>query len=756
MKALYSLGLLVTAAVLSGCHSDSDSTAQQDAQPPNILFIVLDDVGVDQLQSFGYGGLVAQNEEQRAAFEEMIRQRAPLWDADFSGAAAISPALTPSIDAIADQGVRFRNTWAMPTCSPSRATFFEGRYPFRTNVRNAIVTLDLANSQVSPYEITTPRLLRQKGYVSAVVGKMHLSGSDLNPDNNPLGDDVMRELGWDYFDGYLDGGPYPIDTSAGGVGDSGDYPCGFVPNTRDAANGADQGICHLPGGGESSMSIDDYDTPGQACLEQGGVFVPTGVAAAPDFDLQNGYYTGDWIINNMDGSDDRAAVADSRSRGYRTVLETDRALDWLAQVREQQPDHPWMLSVGYSAIHTPLQPPPRALLPSDAEQTGGYDCTDLSNIRQQRVMTKQMLEAMDHEIRRLLIQSGVARTDGDSLQYDPHSNTVVIIVGDNGTYAPSVRWPFDPTRSKGFPYQTGVWVPLIVAGPMVNQPDRDIGHLVNSTDLYSLFAEIAGIDLEQAVPAERDLDAQSLLPYLTEPVYSSRGSTGIRDVNYTEMGANLAAAPAPPCVIPSYNVCVQIFPQQEVCEDQGGSWYGPGSEVGGVPDSGFDSCCAVNAFLDEEAVDIMPTSQRAIRNAHFKLVQLERPQCEAGEPTGESVLSEEFYSVNEETPVPEIDRAAEDLLADTAPDGLPEDGLDPRANYAALKADITTLLASAAECPGDGNLDQRVDQQDLANWQRFSTSNNGMSSWYDFNHDGHTDEADKAIIDANFGNDCRL
>jgi arylsulfatase A-like enzyme len=59
---------------------------------PNILFIIMDDVGMDQMQAFGYGG-------------------------------ATLPA-TPNITQIADAGIRFRNTWSMPACSTSRAVLF--------------------------------------------------------------------------------------------------------------------------------------------------------------------------------------------------------------------------------------------------------------------------------------------------------------------------------------------------------------------------------------------------------------------------------------------------------------------------------------------------------------------------------------------------------------------------------------------------------------------------------------------------------
>src|SRR5271156_3361678 len=153
-------------------HAESGGPAKQ---RPNILFIVMDDVGIDQMQIFGYGGG--------------------------------TPPLTPNINAIARAGVRFRNVWSMPECSPSRAVFFEGRYPLRTNVSSAILSDDLANSQVSPFEVTTPKMLKKVGYQNALFGKFHLAG----PDNNPFGRGTPHALGWDYFDGFLEGAPYPID-----------------------------------------------------------------------------------------------------------------------------------------------------------------------------------------------------------------------------------------------------------------------------------------------------------------------------------------------------------------------------------------------------------------------------------------------------------------------------------------------------------------------------------------------------------------
>src|SRR5690606_33768973 len=164
----------------SSASASSDPGGVVDVSPPNILFIVMDDAGVDQFEVMGYGGAV--------------------------------PAQTNSINAIANAGVRFRNTWSMPTCSPTRSTFFNGLYPFRSGVQNAIVSKDLANAQLSPYPLTPPKLHKQEaGYASALIVKRHHPGFDLDPRTPPLGDAAWRELAWDYLPGYRDGAPFPID-----------------------------------------------------------------------------------------------------------------------------------------------------------------------------------------------------------------------------------------------------------------------------------------------------------------------------------------------------------------------------------------------------------------------------------------------------------------------------------------------------------------------------------------------------------------
>src|SRR5690606_37630506 len=151
---------------------------------------------------------------------------------------------------------------------------YSGRFAPRTNVNTAIVSIDYANSQLSPFERSFPKVLKDEGYVSAYIGKIHVTGSDVNPANHPFGDEAIHALGFDYFAGYFDGGPRPIDGTAGldNLDSSVEpYTCGYVPLAADHPNGADTGACYQSSGDCEELSADDEDgsVPGKVCLEGG-------------------------------------------------------------------------------------------------------------------------------------------------------------------------------------------------------------------------------------------------------------------------------------------------------------------------------------------------------------------------------------------------------------------------------------------------------------------------------------------------------
>src|SRR6185436_1065589 len=130
-----------------------------------------------------------------------------------------------------------------------------------------------------------------------------------------------------------------------------------------------------------------------------------------------------------------------------------------------------------------------------------------------------MLYSMDQEIGRLLVGAGLAtRSASGQLQYTPAAtDTMIVLVGDNWTYLYNVKFPYDQLRAKSTPYQTGVCAPMVVAGPMVRSPGREVTNMVNAVDLFQLFGEIAGLDVHSLVPASHILDCQPVLPYLTNP-----------------------------------------------------------------------------------------------------------------------------------------------------------------------------------------------------------------------------------------------
>jgi len=653
------------------------------------------------------------------------------------------------MDAVAEAGVKFRNTWGMPVCSPSRAAILTGRYPLRTGLYQAIGPDDLANAQISPYEITAPMLLKSAGYESGMFGKFHLAG----PEHNQAGDGTPKVLGWDYFHGWI-ALPGAIDTTAGGVAaDDKPLACGFVPGEK--AGGVDTGACYYPNNSCQPMSrtSDSQDAPGLQCLDSGGVFVPeqeckTKRPSFVNFDLENAYYVSPLVIVDK-GEVESVPFSDPRARGYRTRIEADAAIKWINA--RAGSDTPWMATVAFTSAHTPLQPPPSSLIPDVGH--GHTDALDCSDTLQGRVLQNRMTEAMDHEFGRLMVETGLASRNADgTLAYHPESsNTVVVVVTDNGTLGYSVKAPFDGQRSKGTAYQTGVWVPMFIAGPHVVQPGRNVEHMVNQVDLFQLFADLAGVDVHEAVP--RTVDSAPLLPYLRNPRQES-----LRSINFTMngYGAQANGQRYAPCVI-TESSCSQIPVSKSVCEDNQGVWWGPGYEHESVIDNGgagYQSCGEVNQALfkrDRPMVSIQPEINMAIRNDHYKLVQLTVQHYDEGTDIISTRENQELYRINLATPIPLLDAADDNLLGDQPLTG------PAKLAYDQLSAKLQAILDSEPECPGDGNKDGKVDQTDMDNWRNIAQTW-GLSSVYDFYIDGVldglTNDRDAMVIQQNMGKTC--
>ena len=713
MKAniLKIFGLLLACSLLLSCGGSSSggSSGANANSTPNILFVIMDDVGIDQMASFGYD---ANNQ----------------------------PSM-PNLLTVARSGVRFRNTWSMPECSPGRASMFVGRFPLRTNIYGAIGQDDLANSQISPYDMTTPKLLKQANYESGLFGKFHLAG----PDNNPAGNGTPGVLGWDYFYGWIGGLPASIDTTAGGVAASGTYSCGFVTGEVSGACYQSNGSCSVIATGNLTGGV-----PGKRCAMGGGIFVPnTTCSSTPpnnlNFGIQNAYYVSPLVINEG-GTVTEVPTTDPRNRGYRTTIEADAAISW---INNRSGNKPWMATVSFSSAHTPLQQAPIGLAPNAGAAADALDC---KNSTQQRLIQNQMTEAMDTEFGRLLVETGLASRGKDGkLVYDPKAkNTMIIIVGDNGTLGGSVKLPFNPKLAKGTAYQTGVWVPLIASGPLVVQPDREVNHMVNMVDTYQLFGEIAGLNVPTLVP--RVIDSAPLLPYLTNANQSS-----IRTVNFTQGSYNIQANGGRngPCVF-SGSTCSQIPISKSVCEDNNGAWWGPGFDTTGanaVPvtpghssSQGYQSCCQVNQAkykLGQSQITIVAETSTGIRNDNYKIVQNTTQQYNSSTDSCSNVITNEFYQIDQAAPLPKLDNPG------SANQLNPASSSTLMAIYNNLMSQLNSILASQPPCPGDANMDGQVNAEDLSIWQRLLSW--ALSSIADFNFDGLTNNADGQMIRSNTG-----
>ena len=128
---------------------------------PNILMILVDDLGYGDLSSYGATDLK-----------------------------------TPHIDGLVSAGIRFDNFYAnCPVCSPTRAALLSGRYPDMAGVPGVVRT-HITNSwgYLAPHAELLPKLLKPAGYHTAIVGKWHLG---LESPNTP------NERGFDHFHGFL-------------------------------------------------------------------------------------------------------------------------------------------------------------------------------------------------------------------------------------------------------------------------------------------------------------------------------------------------------------------------------------------------------------------------------------------------------------------------------------------------------------------------------------------------------------------------
>ncbi len=107
-----------------------------------------------------------------------------------------TPPNTPNIDQLAAEGMLFRNAWATPICSPTRAALLSGRTGRRTGLGG--VTQYRSGIELPVDEVVLPEVLRhaEPPYANAALGKWHIGSY-----NGVSGIDHAVLLGFDSFAG---------------------------------------------------------------------------------------------------------------------------------------------------------------------------------------------------------------------------------------------------------------------------------------------------------------------------------------------------------------------------------------------------------------------------------------------------------------------------------------------------------------------------------------------------------------------------
>ena len=154
------------------------------AKHPNILLIIGDDIGLDVTTDM-YPGII----------DDLTKQYGPSGHnhpkyKEIDG----RPASTPTLDTLAQSGMRFSQAWAQPFCSPTRTSLLTGLFSAKTGV------LDYLGALSKTHHSFVNDLKEKGGYSTAVFGKWHIAG--LFQYNGMM----PKEAGFDLYLGNLSGG----------------------------------------------------------------------------------------------------------------------------------------------------------------------------------------------------------------------------------------------------------------------------------------------------------------------------------------------------------------------------------------------------------------------------------------------------------------------------------------------------------------------------------------------------------------------
>jgi len=365
------------------------SFGKPESPRPNIIFILVDDLGYTDLGCYG------------SKFYE-----------------------TPNIDRLSKEGVLFTDAYAScPVSSPTRASIMTGKYPVNTGITDWIPGRQATNSggpedklialpfklQLDTEEVTIAEVLKKNGYTTMISGKWHL-GADPKywPENQ--GFDVNK----------------------------GGYNAG-QPNKSKTSN---------------------------------GYFSPYG----------------------------NPRLEDGQEGEYLTDRQTDEAIKFI----ENSAGKPFFVYLSYYAVHNPMQAKEEHIR-KFKEKAASMDIADKDpftrdrewirpsmsdNYKERIIQTNPVYAAMIFSV-----DENIGRFLGKLRELGLERNTIVFFTSDNGGLSTSEGSPTcnSPLRAgKGWLYEGGIRVPLIIKYPGKCKPATLIKTPVSSVDFFPSIVEMTG------------------------------------------------------------------------------------------------------------------------------------------------------------------------------------------------------------------------------------------------------------------------
>ena len=435
------------------------------ACPPNILVILMDDVGPDQLVSFDPAHGVAGMDPG----ENLYVGNYPY-------------APTPNITALARDGVRFTRAFTTPLCSPSRASLMTGRYSMRNyiggictpNGKGNVPPFDPQEPQLPRTEIALPEMLGlfAPSVSNGLFGKWHLTADKCRvppcviPDID--GDDHPAKAGWTEYAGLIrniGGAPNPV-TEGCMIGRANYFDWFRVhnelaPPPYTPCPSSPPGLCLPP----STCSLREYNQ--------------------------------DYVTSN-----ERQAVQDF------ALTATE----------------PWLAIWASQACHGPLDWPPQ-----DLHSYGNEPFDLLSSEHWLRYLAileafdtevGKLKTALDQGQgktlwdRTMVILIGDNGTDNNAM-LDAHNRFPGIL----DDYVAPVNVKGTSSRFKGTPYVSGTSMACIISGARVANPGRISSGLVDMVDIFSTIRDTFGAPddwTSQMGLDGRPIDGVSLMPVIKD------------------------------------------------------------------------------------------------------------------------------------------------------------------------------------------------------------------------------------------------